>query len=296
MKKAIRMFLFFLIFLLSIPCVVYAYGNDLSSSNLIILEDKKIEKSNSENVTVVMGNADITTDINGSVIVVFGKATIDGNVSGDVVSAFGEVYINGDSKINGNLVSVGKLERSENVEIKGTKLTIKVDLISLFKSNGILINTLILYSLITLIAGLILICIFTARYRTISYNMNSNIPRRLALGGLVVISATIVLAFLIFMIIIPAIYVLLLMFADIIAGIYLGTVIFRNNYERSAIYLEFFVGHLIISILKIVPLILIPGGAYTALLVYGICFIILEVAIACFGIGTVIDTSFGKNP
>ncbi|HEY5584068.1 MAG TPA: hypothetical protein VIK78_06210 [Ruminiclostridium sp.] len=295
MNKIIKVMLISLMFILFVPCAVSATRNDLATSNLVILEDKKIDEKISGDVTVVFGTADIQTDIDGSIIVIFGKTTINGNVSGDVVSAFGEVYIQGDSQVEGNLVSVGSLEKADGVSIKGTKLIIDVDFISLFKSNGILINTLIIWSLITLIVGLILISIFTVRYRVMSYSMESGVPRRMLLGGLVVISFTIVLAFLIFLIIAPVLYILLVMFTEIIGSIYFGTIIFKNNYERSAIYLEFFVGHIIISILKIVPLIILPAGSYMALMIYGICLIVLELSMASFGIGTIIDTGFGKN-
>jgi len=296
MNKVLKGILIFLIFLLIVPLVVSAKQNDLTISNLIILEDKKVDEDSSGNVTVVMGTADVQTDINGSVIVVFGKATINGNISGDVVSAFGEVYINGDSQVQGNLVSVGKLEKADGVTIKGTKLSINVDLISLFKSNGILINTLIICFLITLVGGLILISVFTGRYRAMSYSMGSAFARRIMLGGLVIISFTIVLAFLIFLIIAPALYIFLVMFADVLASIYLGTYIFKkNNNESSTIFLEFFVGHIIIYIFKIVPLIIIPAGSYMALMIYGICFIVFELTMASFGLGTIIDTRFGKN-
>jgi hypothetical protein len=261
----------------------------------MILSDKIVNEKSLENITVVMGSADIQADVDGSVIVIFGKATINGNVSEDVVSVFGEVNIQGDSKVQGNLVSIGKLEKTDSVSILGTKLLINVDIISLFKSNGIIINTLIIFSLITLIAGLILISIFTSRYRTMSYSMGSGVSRKFVLGILIIVSCTIVLAFLIFLVIVPILYVLLLLFANILASIYLGTTIFKNNNEKSAIYLEFFVGHIMISIFKIVPLILLPAGSYLALMIYGICFIVLELAMVSFGIGTIIDTNFGKN-
>ncbi|HEX2927439.1 MAG TPA: hypothetical protein VHP38_14475 [Ruminiclostridium sp.] len=58
---------------------------------------------------------------------------------------------------------------------------------------------------------------------------------------------------------------------------------------------SFFVGHLLVSILKIVPLILIHDGSYTAMFVYGVGFIILQYAMAFLGIGTIIDTGFGKK-
>lgn len=296
MNRIIKVILVALIFSLFLPIVVSAKQHNLVTSNLIILEDEKVDEDSSGNITVVMGNADIQSDINGSLIVVFGTATINGNVSGDVVSAFGEVYITGDSLIQGNLVSVGKLEKAEGAKIKGTKLLIDVDIISLFKSNSILINTLIICFLITLVGGLILISIFSRRYRAMSYCMELALARRIMLGGLVIISLTIVLAFLIFFIITPTLYIFLLIFADIVASIYIGTIIFKkSNSERSTIFLEFFVGHIIIYIFKIVPLIIIPSGSYIALMIYGVCFIIFELAIASFGIGTIIDTSFGKN-
>ena len=296
MSKKLSLFvLFLLIMTIFIPGLAVAAKNDLAISSLIILEDDTISGESCGNVTVVLGSAEINADVNGSVIVVFGNVTVNGNVSGDLVSAFGEVHLKGDTEIKGNLVSVGKFEKDSGVIIDGTKVTINFDFISLFKSNGIIINTLILSSLFTLIAGLILITIFTSRFRAMSYNMSEALPRRLVLGALVVVSLTIVLAFLIFLLVAPVLYIVIIMLAEIIGSIYLGTAIFRNNYDRSAIYLEFFVGHILISILKIVPLIFIPSGSYIALLIYGVCFVLAELTLSSYGIGTIIDTGFGKK-
>ncbi|EMS70626.1 hypothetical protein [Ruminiclostridium cellobioparum] len=295
MKKTIKLVLVLLIFTLLIPGVVLAARNDLTISNLIILEDKNIDDVSCGNVTVVLGSTDIKSNVLGSVIVVFGKANISGKVNGDVVSAFGEVYLKGDTEVMGNLVSLGKLEKDSDVKIRGTKVSMNFDFISMFKSNGILINALIAGSVFTLVAGLILITIFAARFRVMSYSLNNALPRRMVLGALVVVSLTIVLAFLIFLLVAPVLYLLFILLADIIGSIYLGTVIFKNNYDRSAIYIEFFVGHILISIIKIVPLIFIPSGSYTALMIYGICYVVVQLSLSSFGIGTVIDTGFGKN-
>lgn len=295
MKKTIKLVLVLLIFTLLIPGVVLAARNDLTISNLIILEDKNIDGISCGNVTVVLGSTDIKSNVLGSVIVVFGKANISGKVNGDVVSAFGEVYLKGDTEVMGNLVSLGKFEKDSDVKIRGTKVSMNFDFISMFKSNGILINALIAGSVFTLVAGLILITIFAARFRVMSYSLNNALPRRMVLGALVVVSITIVLAFLIFLLVAPVLYLLFILLADIIGSIYLGTVIFKNNYDRSAIYIEFFVGHILISIIKIVPLIFIPSGSYTALMIYGICYVIVQLSLSSFGIGTVIDTGFGKN-
>ncbi len=295
MNKILKVIFVSIVFVLFVTGPVAAAQNNLTKSNLIILEDKNIDENSSENVTVVLGSANIQSDVDGSIVVVFGKATINGNVSGDIVSAFGEIYLEGNSQVGGNLVSVGKFKQAEGAAIKGTRMELNVDFISLFKSNTVIINTLIIASLIILAAGLLLITIFSARFRAMSYSIGSAIPRRMALGGMVIVSMTIILAFLIFFIAAPVFYVIFMMLADIIASIYLGTKIFSDNYERSTIYLEFFVGHIIVSIIKIVPLVFIPAGSYTSLLIYGICFVIVEFLLASFGIGTVIDTGFGKK-
>lgn len=294
MSKKVRIIVIAVVFLLLIPCIAWAAPIDFSNK-LVFFEEKQITQQASGNVTVAIGNADIQTDVNGSVIVILGRATVHGRVGGDIVSIFGEVDIENNSSVQGNLVSIGKLKKAENVQIFGTKLDINVDIISLFKSNGIIINGLIILALITLAAGLILISIFPGRYRIMAYRMSSGLSRRMILGGLVVISFTIVVIFLLFMMVAPLLYVLLLMFTDILASIYVGTFIFKSNFDRTTIYLQFFVGHLLISILKIVPLILIPAGSYNLMLVYGICFLILQMLMAFFGVGTIIDTGFGKK-
>lgn len=294
MNKKIKVILISVLLILFIPCIASAAQFDFSNK-LVFFEDKLISQSVPGNITVVIGNANIQTDVNGSVIVILGKATIRGKIGGDVVSVFGDVDVKDNSLIHGNLVSIGKLKKDSNVKIGGTKLNVNVDIISMFKSNGIIINGLIILSLIVLAAGLILISIFPGRYRVMSYKMNRGLSRRMIMGGLVVISLTIVVIFLLFLVVAPMIYILILMFADIVASIFVGTFIFKSNYDRTTIYLQFFVGHLLISIMKIVPLILIPSGSYTAMLVYGICFIILQYIMAFLGIGTIIDTGFGKK-
>ncbi|EGD46778.1 LOW QUALITY PROTEIN: hypothetical protein Cpap_1318 [Ruminiclostridium papyrosolvens DSM 2782] len=294
MNKKVKAILVSLLFILLLPCIASASQFDFSNK-LVFFEDKLITQNNMGNITIVIGDADIKTSINGSVIVIFGKAAINGMVGGDIVSVFGDVYIKDKSLVQGNVVSLGKLRYDNDVIINGTKVNIDVDIISLFKSNGIIINGLIVLSVITLIAGLILISIFPGRYRVMSYKMSKGIPRRMAMGGLVVVGFTIVVIFLLFSIIAPIFYLLFLMFADIVGSIFVGTLIFKENYERTTIYIQFLVGQLLVSILKIVPLILIPNGSYTAMLIYGICLILLQYSMAFLGIGTIIDTGFGKK-
>ncbi len=294
MNRKIRAILVSLLLLIFIPCIASASQFELSNK-LVFFEDKAITQQSMGNVTVVIGDADIETSVNGSVIVIFGKAAINGMVGGDIVSVFGDVYIKDNSLIQGNVVSLGKLIKDNDVIINGTKVNVDVDIISLFKSNGIIINGLIILALITLAAGLILISIFSGRYRAMSYKMSKGISRRMIMGGLVVTGFTIIVIFLLFLVVAPIFYVLFLMFADIVASIFVGILIFKVNYDRTTIYLQFLVGHLLISILKIVPLIMIPSGSYTAMLIYGICFIILQYSMAFFGIGTIIDTGFGKQ-
>ncbi len=295
MKNFKKGVLITLVLLLLLPFVVSAKQDDFANSNLIIFEDKTLDEASFENITVVGGNANIQTDVDGSIIVVFGKATINGNVSGDVVSVFGELDIKATAQIQGNLVSIGKLEMAHNSLVTGTKLSISFDFISLFKTNGIIINTFILFSIVTLAIGLILISIFTKRYRVMAYSMKSGNLRRIVIGLLLLVSATIVLVFFIFLIAVPITYILLIIFADIVTGIYIGSFIFKNSNEKSTIFIEFFVGHIMVSIFKIVPLILLPGGSNTALMIYGISVMAIECATAAFGIGTIIDTSFGKD-
>lgn len=295
MNKTIKFILLILIFLLFVPHIASASQNDIAISHLVLLEEVNINDAADGNITIAVGSADIQADVKGSVIVVLGKATINGNVNGDIVSIFGDVEIVNDSHVMGNLVSIGKLIIGDNVEVTGTKFTLNFDVISFFKSNGILINALILGSLIVLVAGLLLITIFSDRYRAMSSAMGTRLSRRMVLGGLVVISSTIVLAFLMFLVVTPILYVLLFMFADIVTSIYVGSLIFNKIYERSTIYLQFFVGHILISIFKIVPVILLPSGSYNALMIYGICFIIVQFVLGVFGVGTIIDTSFGNN-
>lgn len=295
MNKIAKIILVSLLLLLLIPCAVYASQNNLENNRTIILTDKEITGEVKGNIIVLYGTADIKTDINGSLIVVFGKASVEGKVNGDVVSVLGELNISENSDIRGNLVSLGKIVNSDSITVSGIKFAVNFDLISIFKSNGIIINTLILHAFLVLVEGLILIRCFTARYRVMADSMGSRTSRRMTLGILVVISMTIILAFFIFFAAVPIVYVLMTMFSDIVAAIYVGTLILKSGHEKSIVYLQFFLGHLLISILKIVPVILLPTNSYVPLMIYGIGYLLLEAAITAFGMGTVIDTSYGKN-
>ncbi|HEX2925430.1 MAG TPA: hypothetical protein VHP38_04120, partial [Ruminiclostridium sp.] len=121
MNKKIKIILILVLLSLFIPCIASASQFDFSNK-LIFFEDKIISQQTLGNITVVIGNADIRTNVNGSIIVILGKATINGKIGGDIVSLFGDVDIKDQSLIQGNLVSVGKLKKDSNVKITGTKV------------------------------------------------------------------------------------------------------------------------------------------------------------------------------
>ena len=78
-------------------------------------------------------------------------------------------------------------------------------------------------------------------------------------------------------------------------GIFVGNTILKNNDQKSTIFLQFFIGHILVSICKIVPVLIIDPKNYIGMFIYGILLIVGEIALASFGLGTVIDTSFGKK-
>lgn len=295
MKNIYRLLILVVISLMFLPSVCIADSGSSYDDKYVFAKESNVPSGNYNNIVIVMGKSEINSDINGSVISFMGDVKINGTVKGDVVSLLGGLYLNDKSSIAGNLVSFGTFNKPENIAIEGTEMVINIDVISAFKSNGVLISLLIVYSLLTLLAGLVLITIFPVNYRVMSNSIHKSVGKKISLGILLILALTIIVAFLFFLIVIPVIYLLVFVFADIIASIFIGRYVFKQNDQRSSIYLEFFIGIILISIVRIIPLIIIPQYSYIALLVYGILYAVVELAMASVGLGTVVVTSFGKN-
>lgn len=295
MKNIYRLLILVVICLMFLPSVCIADSGRSYDDKYVFAKESNVPSGNYNNIVIIMGKSEINSDINGSVISFMGDVKINGTVKGDVVSLLGGLTLNDKSSIAGNLVSFGTINNPHNIAIEGTEMVINIDVISAFKSNGILISLLIVFSLLTLLAGLVLITIFPVNYRVMSNSIHKNVGKKISLGILLILALTIIVAFLFFLIVIPVVYLLVFVFADIIGSIFIGRYVFKQNDQRSSIYLEFFIGIVLISIVKIIPLIIIPQNSYIALLVYGILFAVVELAMASVGLGTIVVTSFGRN-
>jgi hypothetical protein len=295
MKNIYKLLILLVISLIFLPSVCTADSQSSYADKYVFAKEGNVPGGNYNNVVIVMGKSEINSDINGSVINFMGDVKINGTVNGDVVSLLGNLNLNDKSFIEGNLVSFGTINKPDNIAIKGKKMVVNMDVISAFKSNGILISLLIILSLLTLVVGLVLITIFPVNYRVMSHSIHKKLGKKISLGILLILALTIIVAFLFFLIVIPIVYILAFVFADVIGSIFIGRLVFKQNDQRSSIYLEFFIGVVLVSIVKIIPLIIIPQYSYIAILVYGILYAVVELAIASVGLGTVVVTSFGRN-
>ena len=283
-----------LIVLVLAPANVYAASSFLNNK-YVVMQDADITEPDNEDIVVVLGSANISHKIGGTLIVLLGDAIVNDDIEGDIISILGDVKLKDGINISGNVVSIGNLDKPHSVTISGTKLSASVDWLSMFNVNSVLISVLILLAIITLGAGLILISIFTAKFRVMSNSFSVRPGRKMALGILFVIASTIILAFLIFLFVAPVLYILIFIVADIMGGIFVGNTILKNNDQKSTIFLQFFIGHILVSICKIVPVLIIDPKNYIGMFIYGVVLIVGEIALASFGLGTVIDTSFGKK-
>lgn len=283
-----------MIVLVLAPSNVYAASSFLDDK-YIIMQDEEITQLENEDIVVVLGSANVSHKINGTLIVLLGDAIVNDDVNGDIISILGDVKLQEGVNISGNVVSVGKLDKPESVTIGGTKLTASIDWLSMFNVNSVLISVLILLAIVTLGTGLIMISIFTVNFRVISNSFAVRPGRKMVLGILFIVASTIILAFLIFLFVAPILYILLFIIADIVGGIIVGRAILKANDQKSTIFLQFFIGHILVSMCKIVPVLIIDPKNYTGMCIYGIILVLGEIALASFGFGTIIDTSFGKK-
>ena len=93
------------------------YVNSENGDKIKIFEDAEVTAPVRGNVIVVLGDVRVESRVDGHVVTVFGDAAINAEVTGQVVSMFGKATLEDGARINGDVISVGSVEKSPGAEI-----------------------------------------------------------------------------------------------------------------------------------------------------------------------------------
>lgn len=296
MKKTAVVFLVLLV-LCTAVAGVFADGISVSSENgdrVSVFEDVTVNGSTNGNVIVVLGNVDINADVNGEVIAVFGDATIRGTVSGQVVTVFGSARLTEKAVVQGNLISLGGVEKASGARVGGQEVRIFSELLSTDIGSLLYLRVVLLlaFSLASLFLGLLILMIFRKRFEEIARNIENNFGRKLILGFLAYLGAAILLVLLFITLIAPVLYILLLILGSIASSIYFGRLILKAFNPTRSLFAEFITGLLTVTLVKLLLIYLVPQeDVLLSIALLGL----FELFASSYGIGVLMEAKYAKN-
>jgi cytoskeletal protein CcmA (bactofilin family) len=262
MKKlaALLAVLLFLIFALT---VAYAEGVSVSSDTgdrVSLFDDIKIDSEVKGNVISVLGNVEVNKPVDGQVVVVFGDVTINGNVSGQIVTVFGNTRLTSGAVVQKDLITLGSIERENGSKVLGQEVRIfgeymNIDIGALLYLR---LAIMLLFTLAVLVIGLLVLALSRKKYEEITASIEKNIGKKLLLGFLAYMGASILLVLLIITLVAPVLYIVLLVMAAVVASIYLGRTILKTFSPKNSIYMEFITGLISITLIKLLLIFLVP--------------------------------------
>lgn len=247
----------------------------------------EVNKSVQGDVVSVFGNVNVKDNIEGEVVSVMGDVTLDGSISRDVVIVFGKVKMTENAVVNGDLVTIGTIEREAGAKVFGQEVKVNIAFLMVART----VVTIVLAFLV-LILGLVIIAIFKDRAVNISLTVEENIGRKIALGFLGQIGFLIIMILLSIVAIGPLLYLFLLVAAEVVISIYFGKQILKVFNANLNVYLEFITGLATVTLLKILLTLIIPQIGFVP---YLIAYVIFDIFIRAWGIGILVDTKFGTS-
>jgi hypothetical protein len=241
-----------------------------------------------------LGNTEVDSNVNGQVISVFGDVKVNSTVSGQVVTVFGNTEVTKNAVIKGNLVALGSIQKEDGAVVSGEEVRIlgkymNIDIGALLYLR---LALLVLYSLATLVIGLLLLTVKKKQYEKITSHVEEDTGKKLLLGILAYIGASILLILLMITLVAPILYLVLTILAALPASIYFGRLILRTINPNNSIYLEFITGFITITLIKLLLLYLLPQEG---LLLSLALLTIFDVFINSLGLGILMDAKYVKK-
>ena len=262
MKKPAALLVIIVVLMLS---VIPVAGDGVSVSTeagdrISLFEEVRITSPVYGNVISVLGNVSVDSNINGQVIAVFGDVNIAADVSAQVVTVFGNTYLADGAVVQGNVITIGSLNKSAGARVLGQEVRILGETMNLDIDAIVYLRLFIMaiFTLAVLIVGLLVLAIYKRQYINIANNIESNTGKKLLLGFLSFLGASILLILLLATLIAPILYIVALVLSTITASMYTGRLILKAFSRANSIYMEFITGLISITLVKLLLLFLIP--------------------------------------
>lgn len=296
MKRFAALLAVIVVLILSVMPVA-GEGISVSSENgdkISIFDDVNITAPVNGNVVSVLGNVSVNSNINGQVVAVFGDITVNAEVSGQVVTVFGNTFLTKDAVVKGDVITMGSLSKDSGARVLGQEVRI------LGKSMNLDIGAIvylrlaimILFTLAVLIVGLLILVISKEHYTNIAKTIEENIGKKLLLGILSFLAASILLLLLLITLIAPILYIVVLMLSTITASMYLGRLVLKTFSPGNSIYMEFITGLISITLIKLLLLFLVPQQ--NLLLGFGLVGL-FDLYVYSMGLGIQMEKRYLKN-
>lgn len=262
MKKFMALLVIAAVLILNTMAAV-GEGISVSSENgdkISIFDDVDITSPVNGNVVAVLGNVSVDSNINGQVVAVFGDVTVNSEVSGQVVTIFGNTILTKDSVVKGDVITIGSLSKNDGARVLGQEVRILGESMNLDIGAIVYLRLaiIILFTLAVLIVGLLILVIAKGQYTNMAKNIERNIGKKLILGILSFLAASILLLLLLVTLIAPVLYIVVLVLSTITASMYMGRLILKTFSPRNSIYMEFITGLISITLVKLLLLFIIP--------------------------------------
>lgn len=295
-KAAVALLCLMMFFIFSAP--VFAGGIEVSSQSgdrVSLFNDINVDSNVNGNVICVLGNVSVNSQVSGQVISVFGNVTVDSQVGGQVVTVFGNTKLTGKALVNGDVITLGSLDKESGAKILGQEVRIfgeymNVDIQALLYLR---LALLLLFALAVLVIGLLVLTVSRKRYEEMAKLIEYNSGKKLILGFLAYAGATILAVLLLITLIAPVLYLVLLIIATIPACIYFGRLILRALNPKNSIYMEFVTGLITITLVKLLLLYLLPqDGILISLILLGV----FGIFVNSVGLGVMMEARFVKKP
>lgn len=261
MKKLVSLLAIAAVFMLNILPAA-GRGVFISSENgdkISIFDDVDIRDAINGNVVTVLGDISVDSEVNGQVVAVFGDVTVDSRISGQVVTVFGNTILKENAVVDGDVITIGSLNKAagarvlgQEVRILGESMNLDIGALLYFR-----LATMILFTLAVFIVGLLILTIARDQYANMSKNIEKNTGRKLVLGILSLLAATILFLLLLVTLIAPVMYMAVLLLSTITASMYLGRLILKRFSTSNSVYMEFITGLISITLVKLLLIFLV---------------------------------------
>lgn len=261
MKKLASLFAIVAVLLLNaLPAA--GQGVLISSENgdrISIFDNIDIKGPVNGNVVTVLGDISVGSKVNGQVVAVFGDVTVDSEISGQVVTVFGNTILKNSAIISGDVITIGSINRMSGARVLGQEVRILGESMNL--DIGALIYfrlaVMILFTLAVFVVGLLILTIAREQYTDLAKRIETNAGRKLVLGILSLMAATILFLLLIVTLIAPVMYIVILLLSTITASMYVGRLILKRFSTSNSIYMEFITGLISITLVKLLLILLV---------------------------------------